>query len=574
MPAPLPGIATSATQTASARQHAPRHHNDKPLQQHRASIATLPPITASSAPGNGLRVEGRHGPVVIPAPAAAHPPGLHSGYFPPSFIPVIPLSPHPARAQPVRPPFRAFPVPTSRPISGTAAVATAPHPALPTPPGKPWLTLIGLHEDAPHSLSSTARAALHHAHAIFGSPRHLALVQEATVGQGGRGHLWPIPLDLAPLMAWRGQQRPVVVLASGDPFWFGIGGTLAERLAPYEWHCLPQASTFSLLAARMGWKLQDTLCLGLHAAPVQQLRPHLAPGRRCLLLVRDAHAVTQLAHWLSAEGWGRSQLWAIQCAGGPHEHCTHQRADLWGVPATVMPPPISSTTPSTIPAPGSTTIAANPAAPHAWNAPVAVALLAEGDPCLPTVPGREEHWFEHDGQITKAPVRAITLAALAPRHGAWLWDVGGGSGAVSVEWCLAGGQAICIEHHPVRAANIRRNADRFGLQHRLHVVHGDAAQALPSIATRWPEAAIPHSIFIGGGLNAALFTALLPYVPHNSRVVANAVTLQTQALLVQLHGTHGGQLFKLDMAAAAPLGRMHGWHAAHTLVQWTWTRSD
>jgi precorrin-6Y C5,15-methyltransferase (decarboxylating) len=194
---------------------------------------------------------------------------------------------------------------------------------------------------------------------------------------------------------------------------------------------------------------------------------------------------------------------------------------------------------------------------------VTVALIAQGGAALPAVPGRPDDWYAHDGQITKAPARALTLATLAPRRGERLWDIGGGSGSVAVEWCLAGGLATSIEQHATRVANIRSNAERFGLQARMQVVHGLAPEALQDLPA-------PQAVFVGGGFDAALFAALRAHMPPGCRLVVNAVTLETQALLVQLHGELGGQLLQLELSSAAALGRMRSWKAARPLVQWSW----
>lgn len=392
---------------------------------------------------------------------------------------------------------------------------------------EPWLTIVGVNEDGLDGLGLAARQALAQAGVIFGAPRHLALVQAAE-----RGQAWPLPFDVAPVLARRGQ--PVVVLASGDPFWFGAGASLARQLAPHEWCCHSQASTFSLACARLGWALQDTDCLGLHASATEQLLARLAPGRRCIALLAGSASVAPLAAWLIEHGWGESALWVLQALGGPRERC--------------LP---------------STAAALAQAAPQDFEAPLCLALQAQGAPGLPAVPGRPDAWFAHDGQITKAPVRALTLAALAPRRGQRLWDIGAGSGSVAVEWCLAGGQALAIEQQAQRVRNIERNRQQFGLQAALQVVAGAAPQALAGLAP-------PDAVFLGGGLNPALWQALVPLLPSGCRVVANAVALSTQALLLQLHGTLGGELLQLQLASAQPLGSMSGWQPARTLVQWSW----
>ncbi len=395
---------------------------------------------------------------------------------------------------------------------------------------EPWLTIIGLNEDGIAGLCPAAQAALAQAPVIVGAARHLALAQA-----GSRGLPWPLPFDPAPVLARRGQRT--VVLASGDPFWWGAGSTLARRLAPQEWRCYGQPSTFSLVAAHLGWALQETVCLGLHNRPHEQLLAHLAPGRQLIALLSGGAAALQLATWLDAHGWGASRLWLGECIGGP-------RARWRSGTASAL----------------ARDLAQDPA-----HAPVCAALQAEGGTALPAVAGRADDWFAHDGQITKAPVRAMTLAALRPWPGALLWDLGAGSGSVAVEWCLAGGRALAVEQQAQRLRHIEDNRQRFGLQEALQAIHGRTPQALQGLPP-------PDAVFLGGGLNAALWQALLPLLPVGCRVVANAVALQTQALLQQLHAAHGGELWQLQLAQAQPLGRMQAWQPARPLLQWSWQR--
>lgn len=387
---------------------------------------------------------------------------------------------------------------------------------------EPWLSIIGLGEDGPEGLGAASRAALNTADVVFGAPRHLALA-----GVGSRGRAWPVPFDLAPLLSLRG--RPVAMLVSGDPFWFGAGGSVAAQLPPAEWRTFPVAGTFSLVAARMGWRLEDTLCLGLHAAPFARLRPMLARGTRAICTLRDGAAVAGLAEWLRENGFAPVRITVCEALGGPRERI-RQGTD-WDDIA------------------------------H----PVAVALDGADLPRgagLPRSSGLSDELFVHDGQITKRPIRALTLSALAPRPGELLWDIGGGSGSVSVEWCLAGGHALSIETRADRAANIRTNADTFGVAHRLRVVAGHAPDALAGLPS-------PDAVFIGGGGDAALHDALWPMLPSGARLVANAVTLETETVLTARHAAHGGTLMRFDMAEAMPLGGFRGWQTARPVVQWS-----
>ncbi|MCA0994995.1 precorrin-6y C5,15-methyltransferase (decarboxylating) subunit CbiE [Alloyangia pacifica] len=393
----------------------------------------------------------------------------------------------------------------------------------------PWLTIIGLGEDGAEGLCSASLAALGRAEVVMGPQRHLALLPEARAERV----VWPVPFaeGVPQLLALRGRQ--VVVLASGDPFWFGVGAVLARHLERDEWRALPGPSCFSLAAGQLGWPLDGLLCLGLHAAPLARLRPHLAPGLRALVTLRDGAAVAELADYLCAAGFGASRLWVMEALGGPRERVTAVRADLLQ---------------------------------GAFAHPVCVALQVQGGGAvLPLASGRADGWFDSDGQMTKRPVRALTLSALAPRPGKHLWDIGGGSGSIALEWLLAHPSlaATSIEPRPDRAERIRGNAARLGLE-RLAVITGRAPEALAGLAA-------PDAVFVGGGLDAALLDWLLGQLAPGTRLVANAVTLETEALLLGAHARQGGDLLRIELAQAAPLGSRTGWAAARPVVQWSVT---
>jgi precorrin-6Y C5,15-methyltransferase (decarboxylating) len=388
---------------------------------------------------------------------------------------------------------------------------------------EPWLSIIGLGEEGLHGLGDGSRSALAQAQHVFGGPRHLALA-----GVGSRGRTWPLPFDIAPVLALRGQA--VAVLASGDPFWFGAGGSLAAHLLPGEWQAFPAPSTFSLAASRLAWRLEQVHCYGLHAAPFARTRPALHQGAQLLCLLRDGPAVGDFAQWLTQQGAGASNVWVLEALGGPRERirqCAASTLDFADI-----------------------------------QSPVAVAVQVSGSLGLPHTPGLPDGGFAHDGQITKSPIRALTLSALAPRPGEHLWDLGAGSGSVSVEWCLAGGTASAVEQHAERVVNIRANAASFGLDHRLGVHFGATQDLLAELPT-------PHAIFVGGGFDAALFGSLQSAAPAGCRLVVNAVTLETESALLQLHAQHGGSLLRIELAQAAPLGRMRGWQPSRPVVQWS-----
>ncbi|RBO51910.1 cobalamin biosynthesis bifunctional protein CbiET [Rhodovulum sp. BSW8] len=392
----------------------------------------------------------------------------------------------------------------------------------------PWLTIVGLGEDGPDGLPPASRAALEEAEIVMGPARHLALLPDLVADKID----WPVPFaDGLPLLqGLRG--RRVAVLASGDPFWFGAGSVIARSFAAHEWRALPGPSVFSLAAARLGWPLEATHCAGLHAAPFARLRPLLAPGFTALVTLRDGAAVADFAAFLTGAGFGDSRLHVLEALGGPRERIratTARAMDLKGIA-------------------------------H----PVAVALEAAGDgPAIPAASGWPDSHFDNDGQITKRPVRALTLSALAPLPGEHLWDIGGGSGSISIEWLARHPrmQASVIEAEPVRAERIAANAAALGVE-RLRVVTGRAPEALEGLAA-------PDAVFVGGGLSQELLQTLWDRLAPGTRIVANAVTLESESLLALWHAAHGGELLRIELAEARPLGRRRGWRAAFPVVQWT-----
>ncbi|SPH23784.1 Precorrin-6Y C(5,15)-methyltransferase [decarboxylating] [Defluviimonas aquaemixtae] len=389
----------------------------------------------------------------------------------------------------------------------------------------PWLVIVGLGEDGVSGLSEASRAAIRAADIIFGGPRHLELV-----GAGDRGREWPVPFKIDPVLAEKG--RNVVVLASGDPFWLGAGGSLSAHLEPGEWTAHPAPSTFSLAASRLGWRLEDTICLGLHAAPFERLVPVLGRGVRAVCLVRDGAAVGALSKWLSDRGFGPSRLVAMEALGGPRERVRETVAHDYALSDVAHP--------------------------------VAVAIDTDGAVGLPRASGLPDDCFTHDGQITKRPIRALTLSALAPRPGEVLWDLGAGSGSISVEWCLSapGTTAQAVEARADRSANIRTNAAAFGLSHRLEVHESAWPEGLKAL----PE---PDAVFVGGGMHFAGIESVWKRLRDGGRLVVNAVTLESEALLAQLQVDRGGSLLRYEVAISAPLGRMRGWEPLRPVVQWS-----
>ena len=386
----------------------------------------------------------------------------------------------------------------------------------------PWLAIIGLNEDSLDGLPGASRAALDAAEIVFGGPRHLELAEV-----GARGRSWPVPFSVEPVLAHREQR--VAVLASGDPFWFGAGGSLLSHLSPEEWRSFPAPSTFALAANRLGWRMEEVRCMGLHAAPLARLRPVMTPHGRIICLLRDGDAPAELAQWLVDQSAGTATLHVMERLGGPRERLRSTTAgdfDLSDI-----------------------------------SAPVAVAVELPRDAGLSRASGLPDELFASDGQITKRPIRAITLSTLAPRPGERLWDLGSGSGSISIEWCLAGGRANAVERMASRRRFIERNAEDFGVSHLMETHEGNSQSLLADLPT-------PDAVFVGGGGTEALFDALFTRLPAGVRIVANGVTLETEALLGAQHIRRGGTLLRIDTAQATPLGGMRGWSAARPVVQW------
>lgn len=394
----------------------------------------------------------------------------------------------------------------------------------------PWLTIIGLGEDAPEGLSQASLTALNAAEIVMGPRRHLGLLPRLSAEQIA----WPVPFadGIDQLLALRG--RRVAMLASGNPFWFGAGSTITRHLEPSEWQALPGPSTFSLAASRMGWPLEHTACFGLHAAPLTRLRPSLAKGARLIVLLRNGNAVASLARYLTETLFGASQLTILEALGGPREARLTCRAES-------LPQ-------------------------QAFQHPLCVAIEIRGPGrALPLASGRPDDWFDSDGQITKRPVRALTLSALAPQPFEHLWDIGGGSGSIGIEWLLSHPSltATSFEPRPDRAARIAQNAATLGVD-RLEVITGKAPEALAGRDA-------PDVVFIGGGLSPDLLDWLEHNLPPGTRLVANAVTLESEALLTQAQARKGGDLLRFALSQATPLGPKRGWQASYPIVQWSVT---
>jgi precorrin-6Y C5,15-methyltransferase (decarboxylating) len=400
---------------------------------------------------------------------------------------------------------------------------------------KRWLSIVGIGEDGVKGLSPVARGLVSRAEIVFGGTRHLELA--ATLIRG-ETKPWPSPFSRAveEVMAERGRQ--VCVLASGDPFFYGVGSVLAGHVTPEETLVVPAPSAFTLAAARLGWPLPETVLVSLHGRAIERIRPHLHPGARILALTSDSEGPATLAQILTKAGFGESRLTVLEALGGAYERVRTRTAAEFDLADVV-----------------------------ALNT-VAIEVEAAPDArIIAYTPGLADALFEHDGQITKREIRAITLSALAPLRGELLWDIGAGSGSVAIEWMLADPsmRAVAIEANTDRAARITRNAASLGVP-GLEIVGGRAPEALAELAT-------PDAIFIGGGASdEGMLDAAVAALRSGGRLVVNAVTLITEAELIVRHAALGGELVRIALARAEPLGGKTGWRPARPVTQWMWVK--
>ena len=393
----------------------------------------------------------------------------------------------------------------------------------------PWLHIIGIGEDGLEGLSPATRAVLEAAEIIIGGDRHHTLSASITAERLS----WPSPFNelIEQLESFRG--RRVAVLATGDPLWFSVGARIGRAIDPSQIVYHPQLSAFQLAAARMGWSLPDVETLTVHGRPVEQMIAFIQPDQRLLVLTTGAQTPAQIAKFLSERGYGRSRMTVLAAMGGADEARFDGIAESW---AHVVPE---------------------------FNT-LAVECIADPDAALlPRIPGLDDALFQSDGTMTKQEVRAVTVAKLMPMRGALLWDIGCGCGSVAIEWMRAAhyARAIGIEPRADRRTMAAANALALGAP-KLELIEGTAPDCLADLPA-------PDAIFIGGGMSDETFNAAWSALRPLGRLVANAVTLESEAQLLALHKTHGGLLTKIAVNRAEPVGRLTGWRPLMPVTQWS-----
>jgi len=395
-----------------------------------------------------------------------------------------------------------------------------------------WLSIVGIGEDGRAGLAPAAAAALDAARVVYGGRRHFALAGSLDA----EARPWPSPIHAAypEILGRRG--TPTCILATGDPFHYGIGAEIARLVPPAEIRAFPQPSAFSLACARLGWPLAECGLVTLHGRALTRIVPHIQPGARLLALSWDGTTPAALAALLTERGFGASTVTVLEAMGGPRERIRSAAADAFDL-GTIDP----------------------------LNT-VAIAVAGAGH-ALPLAPGLDDALFENDGQLTKAEIRALTLVALRPHPSLHLWDVGAGAGSIAIEWMLRHPslRATAIEARPDRAERILFNAWTLGVP-ELTVITGAAPSALAGLPA-------PDAVFIGGGVSEpGILAAALAALRPGGRCVANAVTLQGEAALLAAFADHGGSLRRFSIDRASPVGGLHGWRPAMPVTQWAWTK--
>ena len=396
---------------------------------------------------------------------------------------------------------------------------------------KVWLHIVGIGEDGPEGLSGAARAALNNADVLIGGSRHHALTGDIEA----KRLTWPSPFDAMIDSIKKLQDKQVCVLVTGDPAWYSAGAKIASHFKPDEVRIHPHVSAFQLASARMGWALQDAATLTVHGRAPETIVPEFRLGAKLIALTHDADTPKQVAGLLMHHGFGGSRITALSHMGGPDEARIDGIASKWS------------------------------GAPADFHTLCVECIADAGTQVLPRGPGLPDDAFEHDGKMTKSEIRAVTLSRLAPRPGELLWDVGCGCGSVAIEWMrmARGTKAIGLEPHDERRAMAQRNAVKLGVPD-LRLIDVLAPDGLSGLAA-------PDAVFVGGGLSIETADVCLSALRPHGRMVANAVTLESEQVLTTLHERHGGSLVRLSVARAEPVGNFHGWKPFMPVTQWSIT---
>jgi precorrin-6B C5,15-methyltransferase / cobalt-precorrin-6B C5,C15-methyltransferase len=395
----------------------------------------------------------------------------------------------------------------------------------------PWLHIVGIGEDGMDGLLPATRTIVEAAEVIIGGERHHALTPNASAER----IFWPSPFDalIETIKVQKGKR--VVVLVTGDPLWYSAGARIAREIPAAEITFHPQLSAYQWAAARMGWSLADCETLTIHGRTETQIVASFAPCACLLILTKDKTSPAAVAKLLVERGYGPSQMTVLAALGGPNEQRYDGVAETWAHEVPDF---------------------------HT----LAVECLAGPDAQILPRTGLPDTCFIHDGKLTKQAVRAVTLAKLAPHRGAILWDIGAGSGAIGIEWMRAAPDALAygLEPRADRRAVAAQNALMLGAP-KLALIDAEAPAGFAGLPT-------PNAVFFGGGISLAAIELAMAALAPLGRLVANAVTLESEAVLLAAFAKHKGLLQRISVETADPVGPFHGWRPSMPVTQWHWVK--
>ena len=392
---------------------------------------------------------------------------------------------------------------------------------------KPWISIIGINQDDVSVCSKLATKALSESDIIIGAERHIKQFKYYKE----RSQNLPIPLEKTIQILKRNRGKKIVLLVSGNAFWFGLGNLISNHFNREDWQCFQSPSTFSLASAEMGWNMENVLFFGLHAKKNQLIRPFVAPGVRLIILLKDGSSVKELTEYFSNIGFGESKFTIFESLG----YKSFRKRSIIAKKNSIKK----------------------------INHPVCVAIETKGNGLvIPKNSGKPDKFFENDGQLTKQYVRSITISSLAPKPFEHLWDLGAGSGSIALEWLLSDKTTVAsaVEKNKKRTKFIGRNCEKFGID-RINIINDDIKNIFKKLKK-------PNAIFIGGGLDKSLFEKIWNFIPKKTRIVVNSVTIETESCMTNLFNIYGGSLMRIELSDIKMIGNKHSWSRNYPIVQW------
>ncbi|PAX60146.1 precorrin-6y C5,15-methyltransferase (decarboxylating) subunit CbiE [Brunnivagina elsteri] len=396
---------------------------------------------------------------------------------------------------------------------------------------KKWLSIVGIGEDGLEGLNNIALSLINHAEIIVGGSRHLSMLRKDDLREK---LTWKSPIDTSITEILQHQGKSICVLASGNPMCYGIGNTILRHIDISEITIIPAPSTFSLICARLGWSLTEVETLSLCGRSPALLQSYIYRGAKLLILSEGKNTPKMVADILTKRGFGGSKITVLERMGGIQERLIKGIAATW---EDMEIADLNAIAVDCIPDPGMTGFS--------------------------RLPGLPDNAYHHDGQLTKREVRAVTLSTLAPKPGELLWDIGAGCGSISIEWMRSHSRcrAIAIEQSASRLQYIANNATALGTPN-LQIINGTSPAALKDLHQ-------PNAIFIGGGVTSeGLFDICWDILPIGGRLVANVVTIEGEQKLFAWRDQIGGELIRIAIQRAEPIGKFSGWRAIAPVTQW------